>query len=231
MDFRQFYEQTTNNQDNDYEDFLHYLETKGWVWAGEGAFGIVYKKPNKNYVIKVYKDDEAYDNFLNFIERNQNDPHIPKIKRRILPLANNQSKNYGIVAIEQLDDLITYNKSDWTWVLVQQFQIQLYNSNIGNLSFDKYLEIVVEKVRKRYENDLEAEIKQLKNSVIMSRYRQKLRLLDYFVESNIEIFKTFYRLRKFLEKNNKTHTYDLHSGNFMIRPSTGEIVVTDPIAF
>jgi hypothetical protein len=231
MDFRQFYEQTTNNDYEDYEDFLHYLETKGWERAGEGAFGIVYKKPNKNYVIKVYKDDEAYDNFLNFIERNQNDPHIPKIKRRILPLANNQSKNYGIVAIEQLDDLITYNKSDWTWVLVQQFQIQLYNSNIGNLSFDKYLEIVVEKVRKRYENDLEAEIKQLKNSVIMSRYRQKLRLLDYFVESNIEIFKTFYRLRKFLEKNNKTHTYDLHSGNFMIRPSTGEIVVTDPIAF
>jgi hypothetical protein len=63
----------------------------------------------------------------------------------------------------------------------------------------------------------------------MSRYRQKLRLLDYFVESNIEIFKTFYRLRKFLEKNNKTHTYDLQSSNFMIRPSTGEIVVTDPI--
>jgi hypothetical protein len=57
----------------------------------------------------------------------------------------------------------------------------------------------------------------------------------YFYEQNVnrdlEIFKTFYRLKRFLEKNNKTHTYDLHSGNFMIRPSTGEIVVTDPIAF
>jgi hypothetical protein len=224
MNFKQFYEQNSNR---DYEDFLDYLRSNGWGWTGSGAFGTVFKKPNKNYVLKVYKNDPAYDNFLNFIEENQNDPHIPKIKRRILPLSNNQSKNYGIVAIEKLDSL---KSSDWRWRLVSSFENTLYDNNIGNLSFDEYLNNAIEEVRNIYKENLEI-AKQQKIKRNIRNESRKLRRLDYFVESNLGIFKSIYRLKKFLESNGESHTFDMHSGNFMIRPSTGEIIVTDPIAY
>jgi hypothetical protein len=133
MNFKYFYEQNSNR---DYHDFLDYLRSNGWKWIGSGSFGTVFQKQNKNYVLKVYKDDAAYDNFLNFIEENQNDPHIPKIKRRILPLSNNPSKNYGIVAIEKLNGL---KSSDWRWRLVSTFENALYDNPVGNLGFDEYL--------------------------------------------------------------------------------------------
>jgi len=223
MNFKQFYEQNSNR---DYYDFLEYLKSNGWGWTGSGAFGTVFKKPNKNYVLKVYRNDPAYDNFLNFIEENQNDPHIPKIKRRILPLSNNQSRDYGIVAIEKLDSL---KIGDWRWRLVSTFANALHDYTIGNLGFDEYLNNVVEAVRDIYKENLEiTKQKRPKNTRSESR---RLRRLDYFVESNLGIFKTFYKLKKFLESNEESHLFDMHSGNFMMRPSTGEIIVTDPIAY
>jgi hypothetical protein len=227
MNFKYFYEQKSKR---DYEDFLDYLRSNGWQWKGSGAFASVFQKPNKNYVLKVYKNDPAYDDFLDFIEENQNDPHIPKIKRRILPLTSNQSENYGIVAIEKLDNL---KRSDWRWRLVSAFESFLYSDAVGNLSFDEYINNITEQVRNMFDESLEkAKMRVARGTLGNTRSEsRKLRRLDYFVETNLGIFKTFYRLKKFLESNGNSHSFDMHSGNFMMRPSTGEIVVTDPIAF
>jgi hypothetical protein len=226
MNFKYFYEQKSKR---DYEDFLDYLSSNGWQWKGSGAFATVFQKPNKDYVMKVYKDDPAYDNFLDFIEENQNDPHIPKIKRRILPLSNNY-KNYGIVAIEKLDNL---KHHDWRWPLVSTFESFLYSNDVGNLSFDDYINNIIEKVRNIYEKSLETAKDRVSKGMLSNTRSQsrKLRRLDYFVETNLGIFKTFYRLKRFLESNGKSHAFDMHAGNFMMRPSTGEIIVTDPIAY
>lgn len=228
MQFKQFYEQ---KEQKPYDDFIDFLRKKGWSQIGFGSFGTVFGKSNKNYVIKVYHDDPAYERFLDFIEQNQNDPHIPKINRRIIrqPKDSRDSDyDYGVVAIEKLGKL---ERSRWRWDMVPLFQKFLKGIGVLNLSFDEYIDKSIKSVRQDLQEDIDFYKDNPHGKYYSHSYRKLLKRLDYFVESNLGLFKTFYKFKKFLEDNNATHKFDLHSGNFMIRPSTGEIVVIDPIAY
>lgn len=227
MQFKQFYEQ---KEQKPYDDFIDFLQKKGWRKIGFGAFGIVFEKLNKNYVIKVYYNDPAYDRFLDFIEQNQNDPHIPKINRRIIRQPKDSrdfNYDYGVVAIEKLGKL---ERPRWRWDMVSMFQKFLKGVDVLNLSFDEYIDKSIKSVRQNLQEDIDFYNDDPHEKYYSLSYRKLLKRLDYFVESNLGLFKTFYKFKKFLEDNNATHQFDLHSGNFMIRPSTGEIVVIDPIA-
>jgi hypothetical protein len=57
-------------------------------------------------------------------------------------------------------------------------------------------------------------------------------LLDILNRKQPKLIETLIDLAKFIEKggNDSGANFDMHSENVMIRPSTGEIVLTDPIA-
>lgn len=54
----------------------------GWRDIGSGKFANVYEVPGKNYVVKVWTDDEPYEIFLKYILTHPN-KHFPKVLGRL----------------------------------------------------------------------------------------------------------------------------------------------------
>jgi hypothetical protein len=59
------------------------------------------------------------------------------------------------------------------------------------------------------------------------------RRIDFFIESNLDLIRFLINYAKFLKKKNYLEStyFDLHDKNYMVRPSTGEIVITDPSVY
>lgn len=56
-----------------------YLGRYGWNRIGMGGWAKVYSHPSKNYVIKIYSNDNIYNKWLDFMLANQSNKYIPKI--------------------------------------------------------------------------------------------------------------------------------------------------------
>ena len=224
MNFKEHFIKVLEEQDKPKKNLDEYNEMllqNGWKRIGAGSYGVVYEKQGLNYVIKVYNNDRSYSAYLDFILENQNDPHLPKIRKVFVPYGSvSDGPDYGAIAIEKLKPV---TNTHWRFSLVYRLKHAMEDIRVNNLSFEEFLEKVHEKTK----NNL-LEIIQYSNNTI--RYKKQLRRLDYFIESNLPLLKSFYKLKKFLEEMNLTVYFDLHEGNFMIRPSTGEIIITDPIA-
>jgi len=254
MNFKDFYDNRILIQDNqlspDSPDILSNIKNlsvknvenavaeyvkHGWIKIGEGSFGAVLSHPDKNrkYVLKIFKDS-CYDMFLRFLERHQNNPHIVKV-HRILIQPNYNSEDVGIVAIEKLERI---NRSQWRETIAENFGYYLNNiPNISKKSFDNIVDSFAEKVKKTKTAENSFYKNEIKNgnsisyhrSIIVANERQ-IRRIDFFIENYLPLLRTIYDLSVYLELNEKHCRLDLHKNNYMIRPSTGEIVITDPIA-
>lgn len=65
---------------------------------GSGYYAQVYARPQDNYVVKIFRPDEGYQTFLEYIRKNANNPYVPKLKGKIIKLPN----GYSLVRIEKL---------------------------------------------------------------------------------------------------------------------------------
>jgi hypothetical protein len=213
-------------------DYTAYLKESGWEYIGSGAYGVVFSKPSKNYVLKVYRD-KGYDSFLQFLEKEANNPHLVKIKRKII--SSNSEDFLGVVALEKLKP-IEETKYRWISRLTAEFGQTLSTSSI-HTSFENALQ----SFRDTYINENEIGRQNLKtrlnlhprlNEYARKEYgikRRSLDRLDFFIENYLPIAKTLYNLMLYVRRNNLGMYFDIHLGNFMIRPSTNEIVITDPL--
>lgn len=223
MTFKDFYTSKTVSEAiiqsiPDPNFYTEYLKKKGWNLEGRGAKGFVFSKNNKDYVLKFYKNDPCYDKFLDYLEKNQNNPYLPKIKRRILP------GNIGLVALEKLQPLKSDKLADY--ITGMMGDIVSSHIRVKDLSFNE--------VMRRVEPLFKSQIERLIDNSFYDKVilKKVLRRLDYFIEIHLPIFKTMYDFKKFLENNpvkDKDCLFDAHLGNFMVRPSTKEIVITDPV--
>lgn len=89
-----------------YRKYLQKLESRGYKKVGQGFFAVVFAKPDRDYVIKIYADeDEGYNCFLNMImERGKNNPHFPKIYS-----IKNLGNGFRRVKMEKLQPFEEYN--------------------------------------------------------------------------------------------------------------------------
>ena len=244
MNFKEFYNERVVEENIphqikfNYYDFINYLTyKKKWHPIGVGANATVFDKSGKNYVLKLYRNDKCYDIFLDFVEKNQNNPHLVKIQRRIV------SGDSGLVAIEKLQKI---DYSSWRDSLVSSLGYYLGNYDVRDSSFNEVLEGVKQNIISYYQNEINDDtiynvnapgidplekMKRLKSAQEYKKsYFSSLKRLDYFIESYLPALKTIYDLKTYLVKNGGRDCYmDTHLGNFMIRPSTGELVITDPV--
>ena len=214
------------------QEYTAYLDDNDWVIIGSGSYGVVFEKSNKNYVLKVY-NDSGYNTFLNFLEQNSDNPHLVKIKRKIISSDNNDF--LGVIALEKLKP-ITIPKYQWITELTLKFAEDLNAASV-NAPFEE----VLQSFRDRYIIMNDPELKQAKakikqgermDSYNKHRYvirRKSLDRLDFFIENYLPLAKTLYDLMVYIRRNGLEGYFDLHLGNFMIRPSTNEIVITDPL--
>lgn len=63
-----------------------WMEEHGFGIIGAGINGAVYENPNYPYVIKVYRTDHAYDDWIWFSKTNPNNPYVPRVKGNVIRL-------------------------------------------------------------------------------------------------------------------------------------------------
>lgn len=181
----------------------------GWDVLGTGLSAAVAQHPTKPYVLKLFKSDIGYLKFVQFIEQNQGNRHLPKINKtvkkvpgthlsyirmeRLNPITNSQLwKTYfpeimylGLLALKN-DIMITSSVEDF--IIHKLAAKDINEPNLRKVKFDNVWEA--------YPN------KPLASWVDVSR-----KLVDFADSNGISIL-------------------DIHDGNFMLRGHT--LVITDP---
>lgn len=209
----------------DIEDWGDKLRKKGWYHLGDGAYGMVYGHDKNDWVIKIYSDDYGYGKFLDFLEKYKSHPNVVNIKKRIL--TEGPLDEFKSVAIERLKEIDDTYKNIFIFTLVRimsDFIPKLPDEYLNDKN--KIREFLMSKkdVIKRWSPP----VYRLKMSGEKGRefaYRVTTRLLSH------PIVDVVLDLERYMRKHKRSHhKWDLHRGNFMIRPSTGELVLTDPLA-
>ena len=83
------------------EDYVKQLQQRGFEFEslGSGLYAHVLAKPGADYVVKIYKNDAGYDQYLQYIMQLRGNPHVPKLRGNIIKLPN----NFRVVRMERLD--------------------------------------------------------------------------------------------------------------------------------
>lgn len=69
--------------------FTDYLVAQGFARVGTGLFAAVYEKPGYPWLFKLFNYDTAYEKYIRWVIKNQNNPNVPKIKGKLFPINNN----------------------------------------------------------------------------------------------------------------------------------------------
>ena len=84
---------------NAQEKLKKILVQHGWKSLGVGAEGTVAMHPAKAYVLKIFNDESKYTNFVEFVQANQSNQHLPKFSRYVRKVPGT---NYLYVRMEKL---------------------------------------------------------------------------------------------------------------------------------
>lgn len=236
MQFKEFLQTYTENmvRADSFQKWRDELEQKGWQRAGQGSYGLVFSHPNKNYVLKLYDDDAGYNTFLDFLETQQGNPNVVMMKRRIYRA---RWKHHGveIVALENLKPLSRgTNGTNGLFPVINDMVI-FFNTAYRGLSLPSFEEVLA-KINDRCLTEYNGNLldvqdeKDLTSKRIAKSQKQNLKALRILITKYRPLIQTIYELKKFAKTHGKLGGLDLHKGNFMIRPSTGQIVITDPLA-
>lgn len=186
------------------------LLKKNWEKIGEGARGTVYSHPNKNYVIKIYHADKAYETFLDFIEAHQSNPHVVKIKRKIFTGETDWYSKMNSVVLEKLKPLDNNDGKVIYGINSASYGVTIMNNLYeGGISADEMKEKIKLRIKEKYVDQITA-----KKIITFMKH---------------PIAKLLFQLKSYMYENGKNHYFDIHTGNLMIRPSDGKLVLTDPL--
>jgi hypothetical protein len=242
--------ETSNNMNNSipnllFKDFLHqtftenyikktsnlptwekFLQNKGWVRAGDGRYAVVFHHPEKNYVLKLYRDDKSYDFFINFLLKNQQNSSVVKLKKIIYKTGKfNIWQGMNVIALEKLNEIPVGSKISNLIYRTSEHMVDFAEKFYKpNMTFEQLINTMI--------NSLTQEVRssQDRKGYDEKRARRLLHILQSPLIHKLPIFKTIFELLQYKIKYNIKSQWDLNDSNFMIRPSTGEIVLTDPFA-
>lgn len=90
------------------DEIVELLKTNNYELIGKGANGITFRHPEKNFAYKIYKNDNAYDLWVDYCIKNSNNPYCPKIIKRPLQINTTSSgvkfKSIRIELLHKLND-------------------------------------------------------------------------------------------------------------------------------
>lgn len=88
------------------EKLLSAIEKYGFKRLASGSKGIVFEHPGKPVVYKIFTEDMAYYNFLKFCLEQSDNPHLPKIKSKIIDLADIANRRDDNIDAEHMHPLM-----------------------------------------------------------------------------------------------------------------------------
>lgn len=219
MNFQGFYNsklKDSHKENYTLEDIENNLTNRGWSRVGSGAYASVFVKKDKDYVVKIYSKDKGYDRYLEFLENNNNNPHAPKILKR-LKFPSDTGDGIKMVVMERL---VPVRYGDWRIRLASI--LEHFLDDVNPYGFE---DEIIDELKKKFQNYEYFRSRRESNKL--------LKRFDYFMETNLDLVRFLLSYAKFLKKNDyhKGNRFDLHSANYMVRPSTGEVVITDPSVY
>lgn len=104
---------------NNLKKFTEFLLQAGFRLVGKGSFAAVYEKPNYPWLFKLFNQDSAYEQYIRWAIKNQDNPHVPKIKGGIIKI-NDQTH---AIRMEKLTPFLGHHRS----LKLNQLSNLLYN--------------------------------------------------------------------------------------------------------
>lgn len=82
------------------EELQDNLEANGFkkYVIGTGLYSSVLSRPNLDYVVKIFSNDPGYEKYLSYIIKYQNNPHVPKMRGKIISV----NPRFKVVRLEKL---------------------------------------------------------------------------------------------------------------------------------
>lgn len=194
------------NKERTFWNVMNDFEKSGGSHIGGGAYAEVYMHPDWNYVLKTFTKDDCYLNYARYASRMSGSPY-PKFigsPQRIVPQFKREyrKKEIYIVRIEKLEPM-----DEEKWAVFRENYYRLFR--MGDATDWKAQKI----------EDVE----------YIEEYCKKHNIYDYY-----NIKDTLIAIDKLLVLQEKHQNFkcnmDIHSGNIMIRQSTGDYVIVDPFA-
>lgn len=209
------------------EEWQKFLQSKGWRPLGRGANAVVFGQPSKKYVLKVYEgDDFGYKTFLDFLETQQGNPDVVMMKRRIYQRPDGVKDNGAeVVALEKLKPL---TEDSVLFSVIFDVVQYIRGKEIFNLPFEEAMKKISRNIILEYEEEV-SDAKEFGPPERVANYKRRIQAFNILTKRYNSLFKTIFELKLFARKQGEMGVLDLHKGNFMIRPSTGKIVITDPL--
>ena len=101
---------TASKDEIDVFDYTERLKTLGFniKRLGSGAFAEVFERPGDPYVIKIFDNDPGYEQYVKYITQFKNNPHVPKLRGKIIKLQN----DFRVVRMEKLRALDNTSDTD-----------------------------------------------------------------------------------------------------------------------
>jgi hypothetical protein len=194
------------------EDLIKaFQEESGYKKLGNGHFAYAFKHPSKDEVLKLWIADSAYEDFLKFCESHKSEKNLPKIYK-FGKLSTFHRRLYGF------PEKIMYVRME----LLRPLNL----NDVGDISNDcpplSKLIVQLSALHKRghkfslYGNKSVDQSAWTKINLYWKDGKIPQKIIDMY--STLEKF-------KFTD-----HDLDLHDENIMVRPSTGDLVISDPIA-
>lgn len=188
--------------------------------AGEGVFAQVLSHEDGT-IYKFWAKDSAYEKFIEFVQKNQDNKHLPKLKSKIKELSSFFKKP------EDFPDKVKYIKMEKLEPITDDTKIidtkNLYVTDVAVNIID-CIQSGVEEV-KTLSHLFSLLIKDEEGAYNTHQPSHIPALKESSIKVIKELFETFLKMLKYPGMID-LH-FDLHSGNFMRRGT--EIVIIDPV--
>ena len=193
---------------NSPQEVVKFLKTHGFKKLGGGLYSDVYGRPQDKYVVKISKYyDPCFLKYSEWMASQTDNPYVPHFE---------WYKTYesikGPLIILPVEKLRHLTRADFN-------NIEDPAICIGLLRYGNLYDADNDKLRKKLKD--QGYLKGTLNFEISKELVKKF--------ASHQFIQTIATIHKKFTKGGKC-SLDLHAGNFMIRPSTNTIVITDPLS-
>lgn len=219
---------------------MQWLESNGFEKIGMGNFGAVFKKPNANRVVKIGTvPDPCYVAFTHTAMDFPRNPHLPKVylNNHIKYEERGREKEFTLTIIEVLepllipaarvrDDAQIYCLFTHPDVLWDAFYVTELMEKLKNPVLLKEIIRIVSEADENVARSLNSLTVDDFHHVAVKHAPQQFEQLTQTAKSS-RLYKT---ITGVMDRGlvQRCHP-DLHDENVMVRPSSGDLVLSDPI--
>jgi hypothetical protein len=93
------------NREFQFAKWTSFLESRGFVHLGSGAFGGTYEKAGYPWIFKVFKNDDAYRYYIKYAMAHQANINLPRVKGRVIKI-NDETYAVRLEKLSPIDKVL-----------------------------------------------------------------------------------------------------------------------------